>query len=122
MRNTVKINVIDNRIYESDLPNNGDNLLFAGESTPKEWPQVGDEVVLHAKPCRVIGVDGDVFWIKKESGRYDVVNRNQLQKPKAPEEELREELINDLSIMQRESNGYIVKSLMNKYNITKKPQ
>ena len=73
------------------MKNNGDNLVLGcDDSKCKEWPKVGDEVLLYDRPCMVIGIDGDAFWIKKESGRYDIASRHQLQKPKTPEEELRE--------------------------------
>ena len=86
-----------------------------------DFPKAGDKVVLHGRPCMVIGVDGDAFWIKKENGRYDIASRHQLQKPKTPEEELRDDLIELYCTAGYETEKYI-DLIMDKYNITKKPQ
>ena len=103
------------------MKNNGDNLVLGCEDSKcEDFPQVGDKVVLHGKPCVVIGVDGDAFWIKKESGRYDIASRHQLQKPKTPEEELRDDIIEIFTTSP--SPDYAMDVVNLKYNITKKPQ
>lgn len=53
----------------------------------KEWPAVGDEVLINNLKCKVIGIDGDAYWIKrKKTGNYDIAKREQLKKPPTPEE------------------------------------
>lgn len=94
-----------------------------------EWPSVNDEIQFKPNPSVEMWVDatiqyqGDKFTILKSNTGREYSKRNsklQMRKPKTPEEELRDELINDLSTMQRESNGYTVEALLSKYSITKK--
>ena len=88
----------------------------------KEWPQVGDVVVYGYKSIRgeVKAISDGLAWIKNEYGSHVSKYLSDLSRPKTPEEELCDELIRDLSAMQRESNGYIASALVKKYNITKK--
>lgn len=101
--------------------NNGDNLLFGGEDRcnherlltqcsenaeatrkalwpdymdkQKEWPTVGDVVLINNLKCKVIGIDNGAYWIKRnKTGTYDIAKRSQLKKPPTPEEELANKL------------------------------
>ena len=108
------------------MKNAGDNLVLGYEDSKRdEWPCI-DEGVTHpvCGLCKVISPADSrgVVAVISEDGFNVLVFKSDLIKPKTPEEELRDDLINDLSIMQRESNGYTADALLAKYNITKKPQ
>lgn len=76
----------------------GHNLVFAS-SECKEWPCVNDEVTWGNKVCSGIikAIDGNLAWIKNEHGNYVTEYIDKLQKPKTPEEVLRDDLINRIS-------------------------
>ncbi len=102
-----------------------------------EWPQVGDEVVAYD-----IGFEREMTMIyrgknKNNSSIVEFENGNvillgfegKIKKPKPPEEELRDELtdlafnqFNDDSYDLTHNAYYLASSLIDKYNITKKPQ
>lgn len=67
-----------------------------------EWPKVGDEVTWGTKAVNgeVKGIDNGLAWIKNDHGNYNTVHISDLQKPKTPEQELRE----FLHLLWRENN------------------
>jgi hypothetical protein len=78
----------------------------------KEWPAVGDEVLINNLKCNVIGIDGDAYWIKrKKTGTYDIAKREQLKKPPTPEEELRTKLI---SVMDNSNTAFAYADFISK--------
>lgn len=117
-----------------DWPQVGDDALFECSENPKSHEDCnldehcivdtwfnGDELVVVAI---VTGFDGSLLPVvqNKRTKEVSAILKKLIKKPKTPEQELRDELINDLSTMQRESNGYTAEMLLSKYNITKKPQ
>lgn len=110
------------------LPEAGHNLVFAA-SECKEWPCVNDEVTWGNKVCSGIikAIDGNLAWIKNEHGNYVTEYIDKLQKPKTPEEALRDDIIElTLSHMENKSHPieanayYLFSELLTKYNITPK--
>lgn len=117
-----------------EWPQVGDDVLFKCSETPKSHEDCnldehcivdtwfnGDELVVVAI---VTGFDGSLLPVvqNKRTKEVSAILKKLIKKPKTPEQELRDELIDDLSTMQRESNGYTAEMLLSKYNITKKPQ
>lgn len=87
-----------------------------------EWPKVGSKVTWGTKAVngevKAIDNDNDFAWVKNDYGNYVTVYVGHLEKPKTPEQELQEDLIN---IFQSSlDGGHFVGKLMAKYNITKK--
>ncbi len=128
------------------LKNAGDNLILGCEDSKcDEWPQVGDEVALRYKfDSKQIMHIGKLLYL---SGNHIIIATDKnsdyhchrcdwrIEKPKTPEEELRDDLINSISSCLTFIPGMLDKSdevmrashqaacnLMAKYNITKKPQ
>jgi hypothetical protein len=110
--------------------NNGDNLLFGGDDKCKEWPCVGDEVLA---PFDRVNVKATVCWQRVNDSGIHVsllfdddyeafwCVTGDLQKPKTLEEELCEDI--EYAIHHFEGDKVAGRKwLMNKYNITKKPQ
>lgn len=70
------------------------------EPKPKEWPQVGDDVLTASKlKGNVVFINGDKAWIeyreKLDGNQVDlVVMTDSLSKPKTPEEELAANIAN----------------------------
>lgn len=124
--------------YESELianAANGKQICIPSppkEPEIKEWPQVGAEVLVGGgNPAKVIGLYGAVAWIKYTNSdyAYDTVRVDAMYKPKTPEEELRDELM-DATINSMSDDSYdlthnayyLISNLMEKYKITKKPR
>lgn len=113
---------VDSDFYPPPL-NNGGNLLFGGEDKCKEWPCVGDEVANKGIKWKVAAeYKHMVMLVTDDDCGFALARKNDLQKPKTPEEELRDEIASDLNKMQLVSNLVKANELMAKYNITKKPQ
>ena len=96
-----------------------------------EWPQIGSIVTWGNKSVKgeVKALSDGLAWIKNEYGNYCSEYVSSLQKPKTPEEELRDEIadlafnqFNDDSFDLTHNSHYLASDLMSKYNITKKPQ
>ena len=104
--------------------NAGDNLVLGCEDSKcDEWPCVNDTVVTRGGSKGVVKIskpDNDGMIVCDFDGEYALAYKNELQKPKTPEEELRDEII---SVMQG-SPTYksIADDLIENFNITKKPQ
>lgn len=112
------------------MKNNGDNLVLGcEESKCEEWPKVGDKFIhkgelvtciskgVMSKGDEVITFEGADKLSHGSCWNIDVW----VKKPKTPEEELRD----DIEYVIHHFEGDKVagrKWLMNKYNITKKPQ
>lgn len=90
----------------------GHNLVFAA-SECKEWPCVGDEVLIDMSGydvvygrnvdgliCKVLSIfkddDTTVYAVNRDGVNYCFI-RDLLKKPKTPEEALRDDLINRIS-------------------------
>lgn len=111
------------------LQENGDNLMFGGEDRCKEWPCVGSSVQTSlGKGIIALDKDKHGYYIVDIDSVYHQVQLGQLQKPKTPEEELRDDicntLLNDVYHGQYDEQSFwpLAGALMKKYNITKKPQ
>ncbi len=111
------------------LKNAGDNLILGcEESKCDEWPQVNDKAEYgNGVIVTIIATDGEYAWVScRPSDREKpcTVRISELQKPKTPEEELRD--------WMHERIGYgiasgfdceqITHDLLHHLNITKKPQ
>lgn len=130
---------------EQIMKNAGDNLVLGCEDSKcDEWPCVGDEVLvcpnsrrlmeIRGKVVKVIGKcthsDGSTIITVEHSslGVFAVANGSWIKKPKTPEEELRDDLIeylNELGSSARYcfgGNELAADELLKSYNITKKPQ
>ena len=110
--------------------NNGDNLILGCEDSKcDEWPCVGSKV----QTSDGVGIvellpDTKGYYVVSVDGEYYQYQIDELSKPKTPEEELRDELIeylNELGISARYyfgGNELAADELLKSYNITKKPQ
>ena len=102
----------------------------ADKQEASEWPQVGDEVTWGKKSVKgeVKALSDGLAWIKNEYGNHYTEYVNSLVKPKTPEEELRDELIeylNELGSSARYcfgGNELAADELLKSYDIKKKPQ
>lgn len=111
------------------LKNAGDNLILGCEDSKcNEWPQVGDEVQTSVGNGAIaLGEDKNGMYIVMIDGCYRAMAIDALKKPKTPEEELRDDLM-DMATTAMSNNDfdlehncyYLVSGLMKKYNI--KPQ
>ena len=103
-----------------------------------EWPQVGDEVLIDVSGCDVIygkNIDGltavvrsifkdgeaTVYAVSRDGACYCFTG-GILKKPKTPEEELRDDIVQLIDGADGLSSHVLALALMGKYNITKKPQ
>ena len=107
--------------------NNGDNLLFGGEDKCKEWPCVGEEVTFkHTKWNVAAKYNHMLMLVTHDDCGFALACKNDLQKPKTPEEELRDDIFQSSGIRSRDGGAESAKEvagfLLSKYNITKKPQ
>ena len=109
--------------------NAGDNLVLGCEDSKcNECPQVGSIVTWGNKSVRgeVKALSDGLAWIKNEYGNYCSEYVSSLQKPKTPEEELRDEigvyLCEKYNFITGAESLEITEKLLMKYNITKKPQ
>lgn len=102
-----------------------------------EWPKVGDEVTWGNKSVKgeIKAISDGFAWIKNDYGNYCTEYVNKLQKPKKPEQELRDELVEFIdridSVWKGENHynpvpvtahEFIADAILSKYSITKKPQ
>ncbi len=103
------------------LKNAGDNLILGCEDSRCDgWiPQVGSIVTWGNKSVKgeVKALSDGLAWIKNEYGNYCSEYVSSLQKPKTPEEELRDDII---AIANLKHPAGIAHDLMSKYNITPK--
>lgn len=92
------------------------------ESTDLGWPKIGSKVTWADSTLKgeVASIGDCVAWVKKDNGDYETVFLSLLNKPKTPEQELRDELT---VVMQRNlTYEQMVNDLIENFNITKKPQ
>tara|TARA_R110002124_G_C8974544_1_gene515780 strand:- start:31596 stop:32288 length:693 start_codon:yes stop_codon:yes gene_type:complete len=113
------------------LKNAGDNLILGCEDSKcDEWPKVGSIVTWGNKSVKgeVKALSDGLAWIKNEYGNYCSEYVSSLQKPKTPEEELRDDIMQTIHddvynrAYEKQSLEVFANALMSKYNITKKPQ
>lgn len=117
---TVNDCVVDRDFHPTPL-NNGDNLLFGGEDKCKEWPCVGEEVTFkHTKWNVAAKYNHMLMLVTHDDCGFALACKNDLQKPKTPEEELRDEILSVWS--NNPCRDSIIDALISNYNITKKPQ
>lgn len=100
------------------------------ESKSDEWPQVGDEAITTSLSLVVIlGIDRNTAWVryKDKPHIYNSLSISNLSKPKTPEEELRDDLMDMATAAMSNKDFdlehncyYLVSGLMKKFNI--KPQ
>lgn len=101
--------------------NNGDNLMFGGEDKCKEWPCIGDEVVNKGIKWKVAAeYKHMVMLVTHDDCGFKVAPKRECEKPKTPEEELRDEILSVWS--NNPCRDSIIDALISNYNITKKPQ
>lgn len=108
--------------------NNGDNLIFGGDDKCKEWPCVNDEVLTSdGKGVVRLLSDSKGYYVVSINDEYYQYQLYQLEKPKTPEQELRDELV-ELALSHIENKEhpieanayYLVSEIIEKY--IKKPQ
>lgn len=108
------------------MKNNGDNLVLGcEESKCKEWPCVNDEVLTSDGNGMVkLLPDSKGYYVVSINGEYYQYQIDELSKPKTPEEELRDELIDliENTADVGASTEELVETMFSLYNITKKPQ
>lgn len=93
------------------------------ESTDLGWPKIGSKVTWADSTLKgeVASIGDCVAWVKKDNGDYETVFLSLLNKPKTPEQELRDDI--EYAIHHFEGDKVAGRKwLMSKYNITKKPQ
>lgn len=108
--------------------NNGDNLMFGCADKCEEWPCVGDDVLTSdGKGVVKLLPDSKGYYIVSVDGEYYQYQLYELEKPKTPEQELRDELV-ELALSHIENKEhpieanayYLVSEIIEKY--IKKPQ
>ena len=113
------------------MKNNGDNLVLGCEDSKyEEWPCVGDEVCWSngKRKGELKSICEGWAWIKDDSGEFVSLMSKYIKKPKTPEEELRDDIVqtihNDIyhGLYEKQQLEVFANTLMSKYNITKKPQ
>ena len=135
-------------IFEHDTEDAGREItipLPPKEPEPKEWPVVGDDVLIckdvnlfelgrfNGKQCKVIGIcehnNEKVLTLSNKNCGLIAVNMGEwIKKPLTPEEELEKELkeIASFGMIQgfnlEEKCCHIVSGLIKKYDIKKKPE
>lgn len=93
-----------------------------------EWPKVGSIVEWgHTGKGEVKSLSDGFAWIKLDNKDYTTVYVSSLRKPKTPEQELAEKLIEKYKHLGKKEQAIaiakdIVQNAIDKYNITKKPQ
>lgn len=108
--------------------NAGDNLILGCEDSKcDEWPCVNDTVVTRGGSKGVVKIskpDKDGMIVCDFDGEYALTYKSELSKPKTPEEELRDDLkfYIEFLLANCEKPSVITEKLLEKYNITKKPQ
>lgn len=108
---------------------NGDNLHFGGEDKCEEWPCVGGEAILVSMGMTEFNRKVLITYIGDGVGCYKDLSNNAeytfsssetvFKKPKTPEEELRDKVY---SIILQSSPAFATETLLEEFNITKKPQ
>ncbi len=112
------------------MKNAGDNLVLGCEDSKCEWPCVGSIVTWGNKSVKgeVKALSDGLAWIKNEYGNYCSEYVSSLQKPKTPEEELRDDIVQTIhddvyqGAYEKQYLEVFANALMSNYNITKKPQ
>ena len=86
----------------------------------EEWPKIGDEVTWGNKSFKgeIKAIDDDMAWIKSEYGNYIGAHISALDKPKTPEQLLREDIEKTLKV--NPSLYYIIDALLENFNVTRK--
>lgn len=101
-------------------------LDLGGVDVSNEWPQVGDEVITNSgRKAKILGKHKGNLWIEySESEIHNTICESDIRKPKTPEEELRDELMemattamSDKSFDLAHNCYYLVSGLMHKYKI-----
>jgi len=112
----------ESRITGEPEEDAGMNLIFGDSDKCKEWPCVGSKVTWGNKSVsgEVKAISEGLAWIKNEYGNHCTEYLSALSKPKTPEEELRDDIIE--IIESSPSSDYAMDVIAEKYNITKKPQ
>lgn len=101
-----------------------------------EWPKVGSSVEWgHTGKGEVKSLSDGFAWIKLDNKDYTTVYVSSLRKPKTPEQELRDELVefidesNQMWVKKDRGNidsttvfEFISDALLSRFEITKKPQ
>lgn len=127
-----------------EMKNAGDNLILGCEDSKcDEWPCVGDEVslrykfdskqIMHTGKLRYLSGNHIIIETDKNSDYHCHRCDWSIEKPKTPEEELRDEVTeavwkaNDLwtntkEVQQVSVQEFVTTKILDKYNITKKPQ
>lgn len=113
-------------------------ISFVDDSLDNEWPKVNDTVSLRYRfDSKQVMYTGELLYlssnhiiIKTENGNdcHCIRSEWDIEKPKTPEQELRDELISDFreigqsGIVLIGMYDKVVDEFLSKYNVTKKPQ
>ena len=106
-----------------NLKNNGDNLILGCEDSKcEEWPCVNDDVEYRNCKWKVAAKYKHMLMlVTPDDCGFSLAEIKEVKKPKTPEEELRDDI--EYAIHHFEGDKVAGRKwLMNKYNITKKPQ
>lgn len=119
------------------MKNAGDNLVLGCEDSKcDEWPCLGDDAISNdGSKVTVRCIVRDLAWCERAESSMQMITMHicNLRKPKTPEEELRDDITevvwkaNDLWTSTKEAQHvsvqeFVAAKIMDKYNITKKPQ
>lgn len=91
-------------------------------NTKSECPKVGDDVVLMSGKGKVVALPDNHgnYVIVTDKGFYLLANKNEIKKPKTPEQIMQENLINIYESSL--DGGHFVDNLLSEYTLIKKPQ
>ena len=126
-------NSIDFTSFEPIASNDGKKQITiplppkADKQESSEWPQIGDDVFYKESGNSkgvVLAIDADIAWIKNSYGGYSIIDIKSLVKPKTPEEELRDDILDCDNFAITESKAtQLANWLTNKgYEIKKRPR
>lgn len=91
----------------------------------KEWPAIGDKASYGGNiNCKVVGIHNEVAMILAEHGDYHIAYLSELSKPKTEAEILRDDLWEAVlcKVNKGVNKDELISDLLDRYNITKKPQ
>jgi hypothetical protein len=94
-----------------------------------EWPVLGSKVIMSDEVGYVrLMPDSKGYYVIEVDGEYSQLTIEEFEKPKTPEEELRDDIVQTIhddvydGALGKQYLEVFANALMNKYNINKKPQ
>ena len=108
-----------------DLNRGSEILSFAFQAVENQPKETLSEVIYQGVKCKVLlGADKSGHIVILKDGNYCNPHKDDVQKPKTPEEHLYDEISSIVGngMIENKTNGEITKLIIEKINITKKPQ